>query len=72
MIAGEGKQQEMNNQRKSALAEYFHGNYNRLVSYVRGMIEESVHRSSEDVVQDVMLKISITCAPNLTAAMFTF
>ncbi len=57
MIAGEGKQQEMNKQRKSALAEYFHGNYNRLVSYVKGMIEEFVHRSSEDIVQDVMLKI---------------
>ena len=47
----------MNNQRKSALAEFWSANYNRLVSYVRGMIDDSAHRSSEDIVQDVILSI---------------
>lgn len=47
----------MNHQKKSALAEFFHCNYNRLVNYVRGMIDDSAHRSSEDIVQDVMLSI---------------
>jgi len=47
----------MNHQRKSVLAEFFHCNYNRLVSYVRGMIDDSAHRSSEDIVQDVILSI---------------
>ncbi|NOQ22384.1 MAG: sigma-70 family RNA polymerase sigma factor [Candidatus Aegiribacteria sp.] len=47
----------MNHQRKSAVGEFFHTNYNRLVSYVRGMIDDSAHRSSEDIVQDVMLSI---------------
>ena len=47
----------MNNQRKSALAEFWSGNYNRLVSYVRGMIDDSAHRSSEDIVQDVILSV---------------
>ena len=39
------------------MAEFFHCNYSRLVSYVRGMIEDSAHRSSEDIVQDVILSI---------------
>ncbi len=47
----------MNHQRKSALAEFWSGNYNRLVNYVRGMIDDSTHRSSEDIVQDVILSI---------------
>ncbi|MCD4700593.1 MAG: sigma-70 family RNA polymerase sigma factor [Candidatus Aegiribacteria sp.] len=47
----------MNHQRKSVLAEFFHCNYNRLISYVKGMIDDSAHRSSEDIVQDVMLSI---------------
>lgn len=47
----------MNHQRKSALAEFFHSNYSRLVNYVRCMIDDSAHRSSEDIVQDVMLGI---------------
>lgn len=47
----------MNHQRKSVLAEFVRCNYSRLVDYVKGMIEDSAHRSSEDVVQDVMLKI---------------
>ncbi len=47
----------MNNQRKSALADFFHSNYSRLVNYVRCMIDDSAHRSSEDIVQDVMLRI---------------
>ncbi|MEN8207612.1 MAG: sigma-70 family RNA polymerase sigma factor [Candidatus Fermentibacteria bacterium] len=55
----------MNNQRKSVLAEFFHCNYNRLVNYVRGMIDDSAHRSSEDIVQDVIL--SILDRPDLIA-----
>ena len=47
----------MNHQRKSVLAEFCSGNYNRLVNYVRGMIDDSAHRSSEDIVQDVILSI---------------
>ncbi len=47
----------MNHQRKSVLAEFFHSNYSRLVNYVRCMIDDSAHRSSEDIVQDVMLGI---------------
>lgn len=47
----------MNIQRKSALAEFWSTNYNRLVSFVRGMIDDSAHRSSEDIVQDVILSI---------------
>ena len=47
----------MNHQRKSVLADFFHRNYNRLVGYVRGMIDDSAHRSSEDIVQDVILSI---------------
>jgi RNA polymerase sigma factor (sigma-70 family) len=47
----------MNHQRKSVLAEFVRCNYSRLVDYVRGMIDDSAHRSSEDVVQDVILKI---------------
>jgi len=47
----------MNHQRKSVLAEFWSSNYSRLVSYVRGMIEDSAHRSSEDIVQDVILSI---------------
>jgi len=44
-------------QKKLALAEFFHCNYNRLVSYVKGMIDDSARRSGEDIVQDVMLSI---------------
>lgn len=47
----------MDHQRKSALAVFFSNNYGRLVNYVRGMIDDSAHRSSEDIVQDVMLCI---------------
>ena len=47
----------MNHQRKSVLAEFVRCNYGRLVDYVKGMIDDSSHRSSEDVVQDVILKI---------------
>lgn len=47
----------MNRQRKSALAVFFNNNYSRLVNYVRCMIDDSSHRSSEDIVQDVMLGI---------------
>ncbi len=47
----------MNHQRKSALAEFLSGNYNRLIRYVRSMIDDSAHRSSEDIVQDVILSI---------------
>ena len=43
--------------RKSALGEFFHTNYSHLVSYVRGRIDDSAHRSSEDIVQDVMVGI---------------
>ena len=47
----------MIHQRKPALADFFHSNYSRLVNYVRGLIDDSAHRSSEDIVQDVMLGI---------------
>ncbi|MCD4775020.1 MAG: sigma-70 family RNA polymerase sigma factor [Candidatus Aegiribacteria sp.] len=47
----------MNRQRKSTLAVFFNNNYNHLVKYVRCMIDDSSHRSSEDIVQDVMLGI---------------
>ncbi len=47
----------MNHQKKSALAEFFYSNYSRLVNYVRCMIDDSAHRNSEDIVQDVMLRI---------------
>jgi RNA polymerase sigma factor (sigma-70 family) len=43
--------------RKTALGDFFHTNYSNLVSYVRGMIDDSAHRSSEDIVQDVMVGI---------------
>jgi len=43
--------------RKSALGEFFQSNYTRLVNYVRSMIDDSTGRSSEDIVQDVMLSI---------------
>jgi RNA polymerase sigma factor (sigma-70 family) len=47
----------MNHQRKSVLAEFVRCNYSRLVDYARGMIDDSSDRNSEDVVQDVILKI---------------
>lgn len=47
----------MNQKKKAVLAEFFNNNYNRLVNYVKGMIDDTAHRSSEDIVQDVMLSI---------------
>ncbi len=47
------------------LAFFFHDNYSRLVNYVKGMIDDTAHRSSEDIVQDVML--SVLARPVVTA-----
>lgn len=47
----------MDHSRRISLADYFRLNYHRLVSYVSGRLRDSAVRSSEDIVQDVMLSL---------------
>ncbi|MBD3277763.1 MAG: sigma-70 family RNA polymerase sigma factor [Candidatus Aegiribacteria sp.] len=42
---------------ESVLAEFFRGNYQRLVDFVRSMLQDSAEKSGEDIVQDVMLSL---------------
>ena len=47
----------MDQGRNASLAEFFRQNYFRLVDYVQGRIRDKAHRSSEDIVQEVMLSM---------------
>lgn len=47
----------MEHEHRAGLAEFFGQNYHRLVEYVRGRLRDSAHRSGEDVVQEVMLRL---------------
>jgi RNA polymerase sigma factor (sigma-70 family) len=41
----------------SKWTEFFHGEYSRLVWYVRRLIDDAADREAEDIVQDVMVSI---------------
>lgn len=47
----------MDRSKTASLADYFRLNYHRLVVYVSRRLRDSASRSSEDIVQDVMLSI---------------
>ena len=47
----------MDQGRNTSLGEFFRQNYLRLVDYVRGRMRDKAHRSSEDIVQEVMLSM---------------
>lgn len=47
----------MDQARRATLGEFFRNNYDRLLDYVSGRLRDSARRSSEDIVQEVMLSI---------------
>jgi len=47
----------MDRSETASLSDFFRSNYQRLVGYVSRRLRDSASRSSEDIVQDVMLSI---------------
>lgn len=43
--------------RESKITEFYRSEYQKLVRYVRGLIEDAAERDGEDIVQDVFLNI---------------